>query len=108
VKAFADSINHYTVGTPPPNFLLDECFELDNLLWTSFHPSNSVRWEILQHVTNMDALKALMQSYGGKLKKKCCYERIHAYKISIPTADQSFYQLISKRYKQLLHLQQTQ
>src|ERR1700761_3691543 len=63
VKTFAYSINHYIVGNPPPNFLLDECFELDNLLWTSFHPSNSVRWEILQHVTNKDALKALMQSY---------------------------------------------
>jgi hypothetical protein len=104
VKAFADSINNYITGNPPPRFLLDECFELDNLLWKSFHPTNSVRWEILSHVYNKKALQGLMQAYPDKLKKKCSYERIHAYKISIPTADQSFYQLINMRYQQLLHL----
>lgn len=101
VKAYADSINNYIKGTPLPNFLLDECFEIDNLLWKSFHPSSSVRWEILLKVTNKPALKVIMQTFSERLKQKCSYERIHAYKISIPTAEQSFYQLMRKRYKQL-------
>lgn len=101
IKAYADSINNYVIGTKPPNFLFDECFEIDNALWKSFHPSTSVRWEILQQVKNKSALKAIMGSHRKMLDQKCSSERIHDYKITIPTADQSFYQLMRRRYRQL-------
>ena len=102
IKAYADSINNYVEGNDVPNFLLDKCFEFDNMLWKSFHPSSSVRWEILSMVSNKRALKTIMQEFSVKLKRKCSAERIHAYKVSIPTANQSFYELMRKRYMQLL------
>jgi hypothetical protein len=103
IKTYADSINNYTEGKDIPNFLFEKCFELDNMLRKSFHPSSSVRWEVLLRVSNKCALKTIMQKFSVKLKRKCSDERILANKVSTPTANQSFYELMRKRYIQLQH-----
>ena len=100
INAFADSINNYTTGALP-EFLLDECFDNQVSLWEGFHSPISLRWKILEKVSDKDALKQILATHDKRLKRKCRYNRGSNPEIIIPMIRKSFYQLLQKRYRQL-------
>jgi hypothetical protein len=97
---FADSINNYSGGTLP-NFLFDECFDLQRNFWEGLHSPVSVRWNVLKKVNNKEALKRVLAIHDKRLKKKCRYYKDSNPEIIIPMIGKSSFQLIRKRYKEL-------
>jgi hypothetical protein len=100
IKTYADSINSYTSGELP-QFLFNECFDLDGSLWKGFHSPVSLRWDVLNLVTNKIALKKILDVHDKKLEQKCNYSKGTNPEIVIPLIDKSFYQLILERYQKL-------
>lgn len=100
ITVYADSINNYVSGTLP-DFLFDECFDLQSSLWQGFHSPVSLRWKVLEKVTNKQALKAILDTHDKRLDKKCSYDKGSNPEIVVPMIEQSFCQLMGKRYKQL-------
>ncbi len=100
IVIYADSINLYS-GGKIPNFLINECFDLQSYLWQGFHSPISLRWKILGKVNNKKALKRLLDSNDKRLLSICNYEKGTNPEIVVPLIGKSFYELIWKRYKQL-------
>ena len=100
INTFADSINNYRAGTLP-DFLFDNCFDSQSNLWEGFHSPVSLRWKVLEKVSNKDALKQILATHDKRLKKKCNYDKGSNPEIIIPMIEKSFCQLLRKRYKQL-------
>lgn len=100
INAFADSLNSYAEGALP-NFLFDECFDLQRSLWEGLHSPVSLRWKILEKVINKEALKRVLATNDERLKRKCKYDKGSNPEIIIPMIEKSFCQLLRKRYKQL-------
>lgn len=100
VNIFADSLNNYA-GGQLPDFLFDECFDLQRNLWEGLHSPVSLRWKVLEKVTNKQALKMILDIHDKRLKQKCSYDKGSNPEIVIPMIEKSFSQLIRKRYKQL-------
>jgi hypothetical protein len=98
INIFADSLNNFTGGALP-NFLLDECFDVQRNLWEGLHSPVSLRWKVLEKVNNKQALKMILDKYGKRLKQKCNYDKGSNPEVVIPMSGKSFYQLIRKRYK---------
>lgn len=98
---YADSLNHYAKGELP-FFLFNKCFDLQRSLWKGFHEPISLRWAILEKVNNKESLKIILNSHDMKLKLKCAYDKGSKPQIVIPMIEKSFYQLIKKRYMQLI------
>ena len=57
---YADSINRISVIKKVPDFLFYECIDQVPPLFVGFH--GSFRWMVLQRVTNLSALKYLIDS----------------------------------------------
>jgi hypothetical protein len=100
ITVFADSLNNYT-GGELPNFLFDECFDLQSNLWEGFHSPVSLRWKVLEKVNNPQILKKILDTHDKRLNKRCYYDKGSNPAIVIPMIKKSFRQLIRKRYKQL-------
>jgi hypothetical protein len=94
---YADSLSNYQSG-PLPNFIKEICFEhTHEYLWPSIHSPISVRWKILEKVTNRKALIRIINSEEPSLDSICLEKGIDR----IPEDGASFKQLITKRLKQL-------
>jgi hypothetical protein len=100
MNVFADNINNYKGGILP-EFLFDECFDLQSNLWDDLHSPVSLRWRVLEKATNRQALKSILDMHDKRLKQKCNYDKGSHPEIIIPMIKRSFYRLIRKRYKQL-------
>jgi hypothetical protein len=100
VNVFADSLNNYT-GGQLPDFIFDECFDLQRDLWENLHSPVSLRWKVLEKVTNKKSLKIILDNHEKRLHKKCSFDKESNPAIIIPMIKKSFRQLIRKRYKQL-------
>ena len=100
INVFADSLNNYA-GGQLPDFLFDECFDLQRNLWEGFHSPVSLRWKVLEKVNNKEALKQILATHDKRLKKKCSYDKGSNPVIVVPMIKKSFCQLLRKRYKQL-------
>ena len=100
INVFADSLNSYTNGTLP-NFLFDECFDLQSNLWDGLHSPVSLRWKVLEKVNNKQSMKMILATHDKRLKQKCSYDKGSNPQIVVPMIQKSFYQLIRKRYKQI-------
>ncbi len=55
ISAYADSINRYTDGALP-SFLFDLCLDWKAAYWPDMHTAISVRWLILEKVSNKASL----------------------------------------------------
>jgi len=101
IRTYADSLNNYRTGKLP-DFLFDECIDWHKSFWESLHSAVSVRWIILEKVYCKQALKAILDSQDKRLKKVCDHQcdKIYPY-LAVPMIEKSFYQLVTKRYKQL-------
>ena len=100
INIFADSLNNYK-GKGLPRFLFDECFDLQRNLWNGFHSPVSLRWKVLEKVNNKQALKKILDAHNKRLDQKCDYDKGSNPEIIIPMIEESFYQLIQARYRQL-------
>jgi len=100
INSFADSINNYVVGAIP-DFLFDECFDNQSNLWTGLHSPASLRWQVLEKVSNKEAIKYILATHDKRLKRKCTYDKGSNPELIIPMIKKSFYQLLRKRHKQL-------
>lgn len=100
IAPYVDSINNYRDSLP--RFLLNPCFDWNASLWEDAHSPISLRWEILSKVTNMKALETIILQKDKRLKLHCSHssDKVYPY-LAMPMIDQSFYQLIRKRYQQL-------
>jgi hypothetical protein len=98
---FADSLNCYNGGVLP-TFLFDACIDWNTLYWEDSHKAISVRWLILQHVTNKRSLKLIIEKHDKRLNKKCNKTYNNEYPhLTVPMIRKSFCQLIRARYKQI-------
>ena len=100
IVKYADSINHYRLEAPP-TFIFDACFDYNSDLWEDLHTPTSLRWKVLKHVTNKQALRRIMTNYKARLETKCTNNKIIDYPFAIPKIKCSFFQLMSLRYKEL-------
>jgi hypothetical protein len=101
IVVFADSINKY-YGGPPPQFIFDVCFDWNASFWPDLHSPTSVRWQILEEVTNKKALKMILKIQDKRMKLKCSHitDKVYPY-LTVPMINKSFYQLMRKRFRQL-------
>jgi|GEM_PF-1527555 len=105
---YADSINRMFIYKRIPAFLYNESF--DN--WQECdHCSNSTRSEVLKRVCNLNALRYLIGLNDTGMKKLMPIpdERpnegiitARGLVLAIPDVDKSFYDLIVRRYNELL------
>lgn len=100
IDAFAAKIDKYEKGELP-DFLFNECFDFQGGVSMGFHMRRSIRWEVLKRVNNKHALGLILKSRDKRLEKKCIEGSSSMYDASIPMIDQSFRQLMHKRYKEL-------
>jgi|SRR6185503_7502084 len=98
MSAYADSLNNYN-GGPLPSFILRPCLDWDKGYWPDLHTAVSIRWLILQKVNNKNALKMVLRTNDSRLKQ-ICTQKADKF-LSIPMIEDTFYQLIKKRYKEL-------
>jgi len=101
MNSYVDSLNTYSKG-PLPSFLVDECFDWRAYLWEGLHSPVSLRWIILKRINNKNALKAILDTNDKRLKQICGrqHDKVYPY-LTVPMIEQSFYQLIQRRYREL-------
>lgn len=98
---FADSLNNYNGGVLP-NFLFDVCIDWNTSYREDSHKAISVRWLILQHVTNKRSLKLIIEKHDKRLNKICNKGSNNDYpRLEVPMIRKTFCQLIRARYKQI-------
>jgi len=100
ISKYTDSINHY-LGGKIPSFLLNPCFDLQRNLWLDMHSPVSLRWEVLENVTNKRAMEKIIKTKNEKLNVICQYSSTAYPEIVIPMIDKSFFELLNMRYKQI-------
>ena len=105
MKLYIDSLN-IPSSKKVPNFIFDECFDSNKFLWKTLHSPVSLRWEVLEKVTNKEALKAILDTNDLRLKKKCEHlkkeESVYPYMV-VPLIEVCTYDLVLKRYRQLAY-----
>ena len=100
INNFAEKINNYKQGKLP-SFIFNQCFDLQTNLWEGFHSPVSLRWKVLEKVTNKKALQHILFTNDKRLKKKCRYNKVSNPEITIPMIQLSTFQLLRKRFREL-------
>jgi len=98
IQTYADSIN-FIQDHDFPRFLFDPCMDLDKSLWVYLEPRASVRWSILEKVTNKRAIEDIANSKDKRLKSNCAVVRKEWR--TIPYLNKSFKQLARIRLGQI-------
>jgi len=105
---YADSINRIFIYKRIPAFLYDESF--DNMQ-TCDHCLESIRGKVLERVCNLEALKYLICLNDSGMKRLMPIPKDKPYEgyisvrglvLAIPDVNKSFYDLIVRRYYDLL------
>ncbi len=97
---YVDSINNIHQVNSLPKFIFDRCFEYNLPIVKGFHSTEDFRWEIINQVTNKNALKFILSNKDSRLKKTCLrYKNSKSSKIINPYSKLSFYDLIRLKYK---------
>jgi len=100
IVLYADSLNNLINGVLP-DFIFNQCFDLQRYFWQDLHHPISLRWEVLEKVNNKNALKQILGLKDKRLKIKCDYVKNSSPELTIPMISKSFYQLVRKRYKEI-------
>lgn len=99
---YVDSINNIPQMNSLPKFLFDRCFEYNLPIVKGFHSTEDFRWEIINQVTNKQALKFILNNKDSRLRKTCLrYKSSKSSKIINPYSKLSFYDLVKLKYKTL-------
>ncbi len=95
-----DSLNKVTSVKELPFFIFNPCLENSLRLRNGFHDrSGSVRWRMLQKVTNKNALKLLLQYTDPALNTICPAASLDSITGIANFDDKSFDFLAKKRYE---------
>ncbi len=60
-----------------------------------------LKWMVLEKVNNKQTLKKILDSKDLRLKEKCGYSNDFYPHLVIPMIEESFYQLVLKRYNEM-------
>ena len=80
-----------------PNFLFDECFDYQKMLWPGLHSPTSLRQMVINKVTNKSVIERILQDSNPLLHKICNQPD----ELPVPDGDKTFYELFKLRYAEM-------